>query len=55
MATRTVYRIIFNNCMLPDFYFTWDEANSAYKSLKENSCAGYGRIVKWDNESNCII
>lgn len=51
MATCTMYKIVFNGALLPDIYFSWDEANAAYKQLKESSCAGFGRVVLWDNET----
>ena len=51
MATCTMYRILFNGVLLPDIYFTWDDASRAYDSLKESSCAGSGRIVLWDDQT----
>lgn len=55
MATCTCYRIIFNGVMMPDIYFTYADAKAAYYALKDRSCAGYGRIVAWDDEANCVL
>lgn len=54
MATCTMYKIVFNGVVLPDIYFSYDAANAAYKSMKESSCAGNGRVVLFDDETGQI-
>ena len=51
MATQTLYKIEFNGVILPDIYFSYDEANAVYKSLRERSCAGYGRVLLYDDQT----
>lgn len=51
MATCTAWKIIFNNCVLPDIFFTYDAAKTHLEHLKEITCAGCGRIVSYDNET----
>lgn len=54
MATCTMYKIVFNGVVLPDIYFSWDAANAAYKAMKESSCAGFGRVVSYDDQTGEI-
>jgi len=54
MATCTMYKIIFNGVLLPDIYFTYSEADAACQAMKENSCAGFGRVVTYDDMTNTI-
>ena len=54
MATCTAYKIIFNNCVLPDIYFTYASAKEQLKHLTETNCAAYGRVVSYDNETGEI-
>lgn len=51
MATRTAYKIIFNNCVLPEIYFSYDVAKQQLRHMTETSCAGFGRVVTYDNET----
>lgn len=55
MATQTLHKIIFNGVLLPDIFFTYDEAKQRLKTLIESSCAGQGRVVNWDDETNQVI
>lgn len=54
MATCAAYKIIFNNCVLPEIYFTYDAANQQLSLLIQKSCAGMGRVVSYDNETGQI-
>lgn len=51
MATRTAYKIIFNNCVLPEVYFSYSVAKEQLRHLTESNCAGFGRVVIYDNET----
>jgi len=54
MATRSAWKIIFNDCVLPDIYFTFDAAMQQLRKLTETNCAGFGRVVSYDNETGAI-
>jgi len=54
MATCTMFKIVFNNVVLPDIYFSYNEAQAQLKSLEESSCAGYGRVVFYDDQTGKI-
>ena len=51
MATCTAWKIIFNNCVLPEIYFSYDVAKAQLRKLEETNCASFGRIVLYDNET----
>ena len=51
MATQTMYKVIFNGAVMPDIYFLMDSAKAALNQLKESSCAGFGRIVLYDDQT----
>lgn len=51
MATRTAYKIIFNNCVLPDIYFSYNVAKEHLQHLTNTNCASFGRVVTYDNET----
>lgn len=51
MATCSAWKIIFNNCVLPEIYFSYDAASERLCELTKNTCAGYGRVVSYDNET----
>ena len=52
MATCTAWKIIFNNCILPEIYFSYDVAKAQLRKLEETNCASFGRIVLYDNETD---
>lgn len=54
MATCTAYKIIFNNCVLPEIYFSYDAAKEQLRKLEESSCASFGRVVLYDNETGQV-
>ena len=54
MATCSAWKIIFNNCVLPEIYFRYEDAKEQLRKLTENSCAGYGRVVSYDNETGAV-
>lgn len=54
MATCTAWKIIFNNCVLPEIYFSYDVAKAQLRKLEETNCASFGRIVLYDNETGAI-
>ncbi len=54
MATCTAWKIIFNNCVLPEIYFSYDAAKEQLRKLEETNCASFGRIVLYDNETGQI-
>ena len=51
MATQTLHKIVFNGVLLPDVFFSYDDAKQHLKTLIENSCAGQGRVVLWDDQT----
>lgn len=48
MATRTMYRIVMNNVMLPEIYFDYSDASKAYDRLQETNVAPVLSIVPWN-------
>lgn len=55
MATQSLHKIIFNGVLLPDIFFTYDDAKQRLKTLIESSCAGQGRVVRYDDETGEIM
>lgn len=55
MATCTAWKIIFNGCILPEIYYSYDIAKERLGKMEENSCGGFGRVVLYDDETNEII
>jgi hypothetical protein len=55
MARNSCWKIIFNGCLLPEIFYNWDQAKAHLRSLEESSCATYGRIVGYDDETGEII
>lgn len=53
MASCTMYKIIFDGVLLPDIYFTWDEACERLHAMEANS-PRFGRVVLYDNENDCL-
>lgn len=54
MSTRTIYRIkLFSGVLLPDLYFTYDEASAAFSEYRDKSYPVM-TIVVWDDEANAI-
>lgn len=51
MATCSAWKIIFNNCVLPDIFFSYDAARAHLQHLTDTTCAGFGRVVSYDNET----
>ena len=51
MATCSAWKIIFNNTLLPEIYFSYDVAKAQLRHLEETTCAGFGRVVSYDNET----
>lgn len=54
MATCTAYKIIFNNCVLPEIYFSYDVAKEQLHKLEKSNCACFGRVVLYDNETGQV-
>lgn len=54
MATCTAFKIIFNNTLLPDIYFSYEAARQALFALKESNI-GCGRVVNIDNETGEVL
>ncbi len=54
MATCTAYKIIFNNCVLPEIYFSYDAAKEQLHKLEKSNCASFGRVVLYDNETGQV-
>lgn len=54
MATQTLYKIILNGVLLPDIYFSYDDAKQSLKAITESAGPGCSRIVPWDDETNSI-
>ncbi len=54
MATCSAWKIIFNGCVLPEIYFSYDAAKAQLHKLEESNCASYGRVVSYDNETGEI-
>ncbi len=54
MATCTAWKIIFNNCVLPEIYFSYDAAKEQLRKLEESNCASFGRVVLYDNETGQV-
>jgi hypothetical protein len=48
MATRTMYRIMLNNVLLPEIYFDYSDASAAYDRLQESTVAPILSIVPWN-------
>ena len=48
MATRTMYRIMLNNVLLPEIYFDFSDASAAYDRLQESTVAPILSIVPWN-------
>lgn len=51
MATCSAWKIIFNGCLLPEIYFSYDAAKAQLRKLEETTCAGFGRIVWYDDQT----
>ena len=54
MATCSAWKIIFNNCVLPEIYFSYDQAKEQLRVLEKNNCASFGRVVTYDNETGQV-
>ena len=54
MATRSAWKIIFNDCVMPDIYFSYDDAKKQLEHLTNTTCAGFGRVVFYDNETGAV-
>lgn len=54
MATCSAWKIIFNNCVLPEIYFSYSAASEQLRILTQSTCAGFGRVVSYDNETGEI-
>ena len=54
MATCSAWKIIFNGCLLPEIYFSYDTAKEQLRKLEETNCASFGRIVWYDNETGQV-
>ena len=52
MATCSAWKIIFNNCVLPEIYFSYEVAKEQLRKMEENTCASFGRVVTYDNETD---
>lgn len=54
MATCSAWKIIFNSTVLPEIYFSYSDAMNRLRAMIENTCAGFGRVVSYDNETGEI-
>ena len=51
MASSSAWRIIFNGCVLPEIYYSYDIAKEELAALEESSCGGFGRVVTYDDQT----
>ena len=55
MASCTMYKLVINgSIVLPEIYFSWDDANQALKRICESNVSTFGRAVLYDDETGTL-